>query len=65
MVKKQTKKKNAQDLTLRNLRALKKRLDLIEGNLTLDISFYKKAWHHAMSRIYALENASLPKTKRR
>lgn len=34
MVKKKTKKKNAQDLTLRNLRAWKKRVTLLETQMT-------------------------------
>lgn len=66
-MKKQTKKKNAQDLTLRNLRALKKeqgRQRLQVGTLAGNVTGAFELIYRLQERIAALENASLPKTKR-
>ena len=61
MKKSGTKKKNAQDLTLRNLRALKKRVEILEFNLT----HLRGGCMKLENRLMALENASKHKTKRR
>lgn len=64
-MKKQTKKRNAQDLTLRNLRAWKKKTEHETEMSRIMIYRLFDRLAQLEERFYNLENASKPKTKRR